>query len=87
MLKPSVRSRALLLVGYTGGLRRSELAALTVEDLAWVPGGAVLTLRRSKTDQAGHAMCAMPRSFGTGRQASSGSEPYEFCIGLGHGIG
>ena len=48
-----VRDRALLLVGYTGGLRRSELAAFTVDDLAWVPEGAVLTLRRSKTDQAG----------------------------------
>ena len=48
-----VRDRALLLVGYTGGLRRSELAAFTIDDLAWVPEGAVLTLRRSKTDQAG----------------------------------
>ncbi len=47
------RDRALLLVGYTGGLRRSELAAFTVDDLAWVSEGAVLTLRRSKTDQAG----------------------------------
>jgi integrase len=48
-----VRDRALLLVGYTGGLRRSELAGFTVADLAWVEEGAVLTLRRSKTDQAG----------------------------------
>ncbi len=48
-----VRDRALLLVGYTGGLRRSELAAFTIDDLGWVPEGAVLTLRRSKTDQAG----------------------------------
>ncbi len=47
------RDRALLLVGYTGGLRRSELATLAVEDLAWVSEGAVLTLRRSKTDQEG----------------------------------
>ena len=48
-----IRDRALLLAGYTGGLRRSELAALAVEDLAWVSEGAVLTLRRSKTDQEG----------------------------------
>ena len=57
-----VRDRALLLVGYTGGLRRSELAAFTVDDLAWVPEGAVLTLRRSKTDQAGKGRkVAIPR--------------------------
>ncbi len=57
-----VRDRALLLVGYTGGLRCSELAAFTVEDLAWVPEGAVLTLRRSKTDQAGQGRkVALPR--------------------------
>ncbi len=57
-----VRDRALLLVGYTGGLRRSELAAFTVDDLAWVPEGAVLTLRRSKTDQAGQGRkVAIPR--------------------------
>ena len=51
--RSGVRDRALLLVGYTGGLRRSELAAFTVEDLAWKDEGAVLTLRRSKTDQGG----------------------------------
>jgi site-specific recombinase XerD len=48
-----VRDRALLLTGYTGGLRRSELAASAIEDLEWVEEGAVLTLRRSKTDQEG----------------------------------
>jgi site-specific recombinase XerD len=44
-----LRDRALLLTGYTGGLRRSELAASAVEDLQWVEQGAVLTLRRERT--------------------------------------
>ena len=56
------RDRALLLAGYTGGLRRSELAAAAVEDLAWKDEGAVLTLRRSKTDQEGQGrQVAIPR--------------------------
>lgn len=48
-----VRDRALLLVGWSAGLRRSELAALTWGDLTPDPLGMVLTLTRSKTDQAG----------------------------------
>ena len=48
-----VRDRALLLVGYAGAFRRSELAALDLEDLLWVDEGVVLTLQRSKTDQEG----------------------------------
>jgi integrase len=57
-----VRDRALLLTGYTGGLRRSELAASTVEDLEWVEEGAVLNLKRSKTDQEGQGRkMAIPR--------------------------
>ena len=56
------RDRALLLVGYAGAFRRSELAALALEDLAWVEEGAVVTLRRSKTDQAGQGRAvAIPR--------------------------
>ena len=57
-----LRDRALLLTGYTGGLRRSELAALSLEDLDWKNEGAVLTLRRSKTDQGGQGrQVAIPR--------------------------
>lgn len=48
-----VRDRALLLVGFAGAFRRSELAALRFEDLAWEPEGVVITLERSKTDQEG----------------------------------
>lgn len=46
-----LRDRALLLVGWCGALRRSELAALTWGDIAAHDLGAVVTLRRSKTDQ------------------------------------
>ncbi|MCA1832892.1 MAG: site-specific integrase [Actinobacteria bacterium] len=45
------RDAALLLVGFAGALRRSELVALDVADLEDRHEGLVLTLRRSKTDQ------------------------------------
>jgi len=48
-----IRDRALLLIGFAGGFRRSELVALQVEDVAFVAEGLLLTLRRSKTDQEG----------------------------------
>lgn len=48
-----VRDRALLLVGFAGGFRRSEVVGLDVEDVAFVPDGLLVTLRRSKTDQEG----------------------------------
>ncbi len=47
------RDAALLLVGFASACRRSELAAMTVEDLCWVEEGLRITLRRSKTDQEG----------------------------------
>jgi len=48
------RDRALLLLGFAGAFRRSELVALNVEDLAFTEDGLIVTLRRSKTDQEGH---------------------------------
>lgn len=45
------RDRALLLIGFAGAFRRSELVSLDVADLAFTPEGLLLTLRRSKTDQ------------------------------------
>jgi integrase len=48
-----IRDRALLLVGFAGAFRRSELVALDVADVALTPEGLLLTLRRSKTDQEG----------------------------------
>jgi integrase len=46
-----LRDRALLLVGFAGGLRRSELAAIDFVDFEQVREGIILTIRRSKTDQ------------------------------------
>jgi len=47
------RDRALLLLGFAGAFRRSELVALDVADVEEKPEGLVVTLRRSKTDQEG----------------------------------
>lgn len=48
-----LRNRALLLIGFGAALRRSELVDLEVNDVEWRPGGALLHIRRSKTDQEG----------------------------------
>lgn len=48
-----LRDKAILLLGFAGGFRRSELAALTVEDVEEVAEGVRILLRRSKTDQEG----------------------------------
>jgi integrase len=56
------RDRALLLFGFVGALRRSELVALRVEDVGIVAGGLRLRIVRGKTDQAGQgAEVGLPR--------------------------
>ena len=47
------RDRALVLLGFAGAFRRSELVALDFEDCAFGGDGLTVTLRRSKTDQTG----------------------------------
>lgn len=47
------RDSALILLGFAGALRRSELVNLSVGDLAFKTDGVVVTLRRSKGDQEG----------------------------------
>lgn len=47
------RDRAVLLLGFAAALRRSELSALDVGDFELAPKGAVVHIRRSKTDQEG----------------------------------
>ena len=48
-----LRDRALLLLGFAGAFRRSELVALDVADIAETETGLLVTIRRSKTDQDG----------------------------------
>jgi site-specific recombinase XerD len=48
-----LRDRALLLLGFAGAFRRSELVALDVSDVEDTPEGMKVTIRRSKTDQEG----------------------------------
>jgi site-specific recombinase XerD len=48
-----MRDRALLLLGFAGAFRRSELVGLNVEDVAEVEEGLQVWVRRSKTDQEG----------------------------------
>jgi integrase len=46
-----VRDRAIILLGFAAALRRSELAALDIEDLRFTEDGVELLIRASKTDQ------------------------------------
>ena len=48
-----LRDRALLLLGFAGAFRRSELVALDCEDIEECETGMRITIRRSKTDQEG----------------------------------
>ena len=45
-----LRDRALLLMGFAGGFRRSELVGLDVDDVTETADGLVIRIRRSKTD-------------------------------------
>ena len=50
-----LRDRALLLLGFAGAFRRSELVSLDVADLEFSRAGLIVTLRKSKTDQEGRS--------------------------------
>lgn len=57
----AVRDRAVLAIGMAAALRRSELVALEVADVALLEAGIEITIQRSKTDQVGEgAVIAIP---------------------------
>ena len=47
------RDRALLLIGFAGGFRRSELVAIDIGSIQFMRQGVIVTIPRSKTDQLG----------------------------------
>jgi site-specific recombinase XerD len=51
-----IRDKSIILIGFGGGFRRTELISVDYEDLEFVPEGVKITLRRSKTDQFGEGM-------------------------------
>ncbi|WP_019287886.1 site-specific integrase [Arsenicicoccus cauae] len=78
------RDRALLLVGFVGALRRSELAGLRVRDVGAHANGLVLTLPRSKTNQTGDRpeLVVLPRASRTDRCPVTALEAWLTLAGI-----
>ena len=51
-----IRDKALVLIGFSGGFRRSELVDIEHEDIEFVEEGVKIFVKRSKTDQSGEGM-------------------------------
>ena len=51
-----IRDKALVLIGFSGGFRRSELVNIEYEDIEFVEEGVKIFVKRSKTDQSGEGM-------------------------------
>jgi site-specific recombinase XerD len=58
-----LRDKALILIGFAGGFRRSELVALEYDDVEFVVEGVKIFVKRSKTDQSGEGMTKAIPSF------------------------
>ena len=56
-----IRDKALILIGFAGGFRRSELVNIYYDDIEFVDEGVKILIKRSKTDQSGEgAIKAIP---------------------------
>jgi site-specific recombinase XerD len=51
-----VRDKSIILIGFSGGFRRSELVNIEYEDIEFVEEGVKIFVKRSKTDQSGEGM-------------------------------
>lgn len=81
----ALRARALLLVGFAGAFRRSELSDLRMNDLTWSPEGVVILVRKSKTDQRGEGLQKAVPYIG-GRMCAAGAlAAWVRAVGSGDG--
>ena len=51
-----IRDKAIILVGFSGGFRRSELVNVNYDDIEFVSEGVKIFIKKSKTDQSGEGM-------------------------------
>ena len=54
--KEKIRDKSIILLGFAGGFRRSELVNILHEDIEFVPEGIKILIKRSKTDQSGEGI-------------------------------
>ena len=58
-----LRDKTLILIGFSGGFRRSELVAITRDDIEFVKEGVKIFVKKSKSDQSGEGMTKAIPSF------------------------
>ena len=51
-----IQNKALILIGFAGGFRRSELVSIEYDDVDFVNEGVKINIKKSKTDQIGIGM-------------------------------
>jgi hypothetical protein len=74
------RDKVLLLMGFAGAFRRSELAALDVADIHLDSRKMTVTLHRSKTDQEGAARRITLPCSGGERLVGYGADYQQPCV-------
>ena len=55
-IRNKIRDKAIILVGFSGGFRRSEIVNIDYDDIEFVTEGVKIFIKRSKTDQSGEGM-------------------------------
>tara|TARA_B100000686_G_scaffold269239_1_gene285116 strand:+ start:894 stop:1877 length:984 start_codon:yes stop_codon:yes gene_type:complete len=55
-IRNKLRDKAIILLGFSGGFRRSELVNIDYDDIEFVNEGVKIFIKRSKTDQSGEGM-------------------------------
>ena len=58
-----LRDKSLILVGFSGGFRRSELVSISKDDVEFVNEGVKIFVKKSKSDQSGEGMTKAIPSF------------------------